>query len=155
MVYGRRSGLHSYLDSSRSRINPFTVPTEGLSDLLYDNKLIKEEYRGEFAKRLKRFAAFFKHAQIDPDAEIEFDPTLNEGLLVFVTVGIQTIDPHIGPIETSFLHWVALHRPDIYALGKEFEKQVSAETLNILRNMDRREYFETYHVRLGIADAKG
>jgi hypothetical protein len=65
----------------------------GFSGLLYDNKLIKEEYRAELAKRLKGFAAFFKHAQRDPDAEIEFDPTLNEGLLVFVTVGIQTIDP--------------------------------------------------------------
>jgi hypothetical protein len=53
----------------------------GFSGLLYDNKLIKEEYRGELAKRLKRFATFFKHAQKDPDGEIEFDPTLNEGLL--------------------------------------------------------------------------
>src|SRR3974390_288351 len=45
----------------------------GFSGLLYDNKLVKEEYRGELAKRLKRFATFFKHAQKDPNGEIEFD----------------------------------------------------------------------------------
>lgn len=121
----------------------------GFSGLLYDNKLIREEYRGDLAKRLKQFSTFFKHAQKDPDAEIMFDPTLNELLLIFVTVGIQSIEPLVGPVETSFLLWVALHRPDVYPLGIEIEKRVSAGTLKSLRKMGRREYFQAYHANLG------
>ncbi|HEV2335198.1 MAG TPA: hypothetical protein VGS13_06865 [Stellaceae bacterium] len=41
----------------------------GLSGLLFDSPLIKEECRSMWAKRMKAVATFFKHAQRDPDGE--------------------------------------------------------------------------------------
>jgi hypothetical protein len=46
-------------------------------DLLFDTDLIKDEYRNEFNKRVKRHAYFFKHADRTPDAVIDFNPEIN------------------------------------------------------------------------------
>jgi hypothetical protein len=115
---------------------------KGHKGLLFDSDVIKDEYRSEAAKLIKSSATFFKHAQKDPEAIIQFDPVINEALLFFATIGIRQIDQASGEEEEIFLHWLAIHRPDISAMGKIFEERLPIETLQDVRSMNRRQYFE-------------
>lgn len=47
-------------------------------DLLFDSTLIKDEYRREWNDGLRAHANFFKHADRDGDAVIDFDPAFSE-----------------------------------------------------------------------------
>jgi hypothetical protein len=47
-------------------------------DLLFDTDHIKDEYRSDWNKLIKRHAYFFKHADRDGDSVIDFDPDMNE-----------------------------------------------------------------------------
>ncbi|MEK7992289.1 MAG: hypothetical protein AAB403_00650 [Planctomycetota bacterium] len=50
----------------------------GLHDLLFDSDWIKDEYRKQWSDKLRANANFFKHADRDAEAELEFDPILND-----------------------------------------------------------------------------
>src|SRR5579872_5321845 len=56
-------------------------------DLLFDSVLIKDEYRSEFNKGLKKVASFFKHANHEDETEIEFDPELSEMFIMYAIAG--------------------------------------------------------------------
>src|SRR5712692_10574841 len=56
-------------------------------DLLFDSVLIRDEYRSRFNIGLKKHAYFLKHADRDPDAEIEFNPELSETFILYAICG--------------------------------------------------------------------
>ena len=44
---------------------------QGGRDLIYDSIIIKDEYRNEACRLLREHMNFFKHADDDPDSEID------------------------------------------------------------------------------------
>jgi hypothetical protein len=78
---------------------------KGLEDLLFDSDLIKDEYRKDWSRRLKADANFFKHADKDPDTEREFDPRVNQYLLLFSIAGISRMKERLEDIEPKFGSW--------------------------------------------------
>jgi hypothetical protein len=59
--------------------------------LLFDCDHVKDEYRGEFNKLVKRHAHFFKHANRDGDSVIEFDPAINGWFILYAITARQTL----------------------------------------------------------------
>jgi hypothetical protein len=66
---------------------------KGLDNLLFDTYAIKDEYRGEWAKTLKKEAAFLKHADTDPHAETLLNPV---STLIYFDVRCG-LEPHGRP----------------------------------------------------------
>ncbi len=56
-------------------------------DLLFNSLVIKDEYRSQVNIYLKKYAYFFKHADRNPDAEIEFNPELSETFILYAICG--------------------------------------------------------------------
>jgi hypothetical protein len=120
---------------------------KGLSDLLFDIDIIKDEYRGEWAKRLKADATFFKHAQRDPEAVKEFDPSVNEYLLLFCVAGLGKMGKPLGDIETTFLTWFGIQHPE-FLFKDIYSKVIAIDQLENMRGMKRQKYFDLYCQRL-------
>jgi hypothetical protein len=57
--------------------------TPSRRDLLFDSDRIKDEYRSDFNKLIKKHAYFFKHADREPEGIIEFNPNVNEMFIFF------------------------------------------------------------------------
>jgi hypothetical protein len=113
-------------------------------DLLFDSDLIKDEYRSEFNKALKRHANFFKHADRDADSVIEFDPTLSEWFVLFAILGLELLGDRKSTEEVAFVRWLHIHRPDILTpQGKQaLADLVPAENLAYLQSFTKRDFFE-------------
>jgi hypothetical protein len=120
---------------------------KGLSGLLFDTRLIKPEYRSDFANLITSPSNFFKHAQRDPDSEIEFDPILTEMILIIAVYGLANIDGNSGDIENTFMAWMAIHKPNLFT-ENIYANHFPIDQLQKLRSFNRSEFFEGYQLAL-------
>jgi len=114
---------------------------KGLKDLFFDSSRIKEERRKEFAIQAKAAATFFKHAQKDPDGEIDFRPDVNPVLLVFIATGLQRMNEPLGDLEEAFLAWFGIHYPEMLTVDV-YSENLPVDELEHVRSLSKREFLE-------------
>jgi hypothetical protein len=115
-------------------------------DLLFDSRLVKEEFRSEWSVLIKTPSGFFKHARNDPEGTIDFKPALSELLIMFAIVGLATckIDP--TPAQYAFL----LHRAFTGSAffteegRKLYLDRLSVKDLEDIRSLPKRVFLQAY-----------
>jgi hypothetical protein len=116
----------------------------GRRDLLFDSLMIKEEQRSEFNISLKKAAYFFKHADRNPDAELEFDPGLSDSFILYSICGREQCGAPQSDEESTFLWYLEIHHPEFVAKGrKPFTDVLPVEGVELIRGLSRRKFFET------------
>jgi hypothetical protein len=122
-------------------------------DLLFDSRIVKEQYRREWNGRLKQHANFFKHADKDADAKIEFNPVLSEYFILFAIVGITLSGERHSTEESAFLLWVHLHRPELLSTQgqKRFNHDIPIDQIEPVRAVAKNKFLGgfRYALRLG------
>lgn len=115
-------------------------------DLLFDTLVIKDEYRAEHVKEIKRSANFFKHADRDGEAVLEFHPALTELFFIFSILGIEFCGERNSDTEAAFIWWLSLHEPAILtdAGKKMFGETIPVEITDDLRRLPKRQFFEEF-----------
>lgn len=117
-------------------------------DLLFDSLIIKDEYRSQYNKILKRHASFFKHASRDNelDMEIEFTPGMSEMFILYASVGRDQCGEPQSEVESAFLWWFQIHNPDL--LTEQGRKAVGdlmpVEQLELIRTIPKRQFLEAF-----------
>ena len=90
-------------------------------DLIFDTFLIKDEFRGDWNKLVRRDANFFKHGDRDPEATLNFDPEFSEWFILYASVARQLCGMEQTSEESLFLWWFQINRPDFLTdAGKKF-----------------------------------
>jgi len=115
---------------------------KGLSGLMFDSPLIRNEYRADFARRTKAVATFFKHAQRDPEGELTFNPAMNEPLLVFTTYGLHLMGEPSEPPEETLMLWFMVHEPTWFERTNALGNLIQIEAFEAFRNASKRQFFE-------------
>jgi len=115
-------------------------------DLLFDSDLIKDEYRSDFNKAVKKHAYFFKHADRDSEGVIDFNTDANELFLLFAVTGRQLCGALQSQEESAFLWWIQIHRPELLteAGHKMVADHVPIETLDAIRGLSKTDFFEGF-----------
>jgi hypothetical protein len=113
-------------------------------DLLFDTDLIKDEYRSEFNNRIKRYAYFFKHADRNHDAVIDFNPEINHWLILFAVLGRELCGLPASQEESTFLWWSQIHYPELLteAGHKMIASLLDVKTLNSIRSLSKADFFQ-------------
>jgi hypothetical protein len=120
----------------------------GFSDLLYDAKVIKEEYRKDFVRALKAAPSFIKHLNQSPhegeDTAIEFPYWACMLFIQFSIYAIKKIANELSDEETAFWVWCAIQEPHLF-LKKNIDNFIPArmvETFGDVRNYKPQEFFD-------------
>ena len=116
--------------------------TSGGEDLLFDSSVIKDEFRGEFAKLIKEDANFFKHSNKDLNKTRQFNPLVNDLFLIMSTTGIQRMGK-AGDIESAYMFWLYLHHPAWFPEDSDNER-IPAERLNNMKNIKKHEFLPAF-----------
>lgn len=126
-------------------------------DLLFDTDVIKDEYRSDWNILLKKEAYFFKHADRDPDGEIEFDPEKTWGFILYAIVGRTLIGEPQSEEESAFLWWLQLHMPKLLTDdGRKFmADRVPVHTLEQIRSVPKHKFFDMWREARRIAAQGG
>jgi hypothetical protein len=117
---------------------------KGLNDLIFDSARIKDEFRGEWAKSIKKAPTFFKHAQHDPDGEIEFNAALNHLLMFILCAGLHRMGEPEGLEEMALTRWLLVHEPELF-LKQAFDR-VPVHVLEQVKGMNKAEYFNVFEL---------
>src|SRR5215203_3825480 len=81
-------------------------------DLLFDWLRVKDDGRKQINLVIKQHANFFKHADRDGDAAIEFPLSLSETFILFAILGVKHCGEPQSDEELAFLHWREMHGPN-------------------------------------------
>jgi hypothetical protein len=126
-------------------------------DLLFDTDYIKDEYRGDWNKLLKKPAWFFKHADRDPEGEIEFNTEATWGFLLYAILGRELCGSPSSEEESAFLWWLHLHHTEILSEdGRKFlTDRMPIEMIENLKSMPKAAFFQSYKEAREIARRGG
>lgn len=115
-------------------------------DLLFDSDLIKDEYRSDWNKLLKKEAYFFKHGDRDPEGEIEFNPEKSWGLILYAIVGRALAGESQSEEESAFLWWLQIHEPHLLSeQGRKFmADRVPFESLEQIRSIPKHQFWNVW-----------
>ncbi len=94
------------------------------AELLYDYGRVKKEYRKEWQRVLKQHANFFKHADNDPKATIEFSPFGNLMFLVFSIMGLGMIGEPTSRQMNVLVLWLSINKADLIS-PRVFKKRLT------------------------------
>lgn len=117
-------------------------------DLIFDSLVIKDEYRGQYNKAMKRHASFFKHASREDelDMEIEFDPVVSETFILYASVGRDQWGEPQTEVESAFLWWFQIHNPNL--LTEQGRKAIGdlmpVEQLEFIRTIPKRQFLQAF-----------
>jgi hypothetical protein len=115
-------------------------------ELLFDAPFIKPEHRREYAVAMKKHASFFKHADTDGEAVIEFHPEFSESFILFTVVGLELCGERKSAEETTYLLWFHIHSPEM--LSQEGEKFIAdtfpPHILKYLKGLPKAQFWKEF-----------
>lgn len=136
--------VHTLAAAAYQVIHDINQKKGGGADLLYDSLVIKDEYRKEFADAIKAPGNFFKHADRDTEATVEFPLEASLLFFIFAIRGLHSLGERRSASAEVFLKWLEVHRPEW--ITAEFRdrlaKALTVEGLQKLRAIPKHEYFE-------------
>jgi hypothetical protein len=139
---------YEIIHAASKRLNP------GRRALLFDTLAVKEEFRADFNKMIKRHANFFKHANMDGEDQIEFYTEMTELFLMFGVLGIADCNIPHSDEDAAYLSWVHVHHP--HFLTEQGQKKlldnVPVEVIAGMRLLQKQEFLEM--VRQARADIR-
>jgi hypothetical protein len=119
---------------------------QGGRDLLYDSLIFKDEYRQEAINHLKQDYNFFKHANKDPSAILEFDTIITELFMMFTSLGLEILGQSPDEVRGAFNIYFFLRNPHLLTeKGKaKFIDEVPEENRKYALSMPKERFFEAY-----------
>jgi hypothetical protein len=113
-------------------------------DLLYDSLVVKDEYRSKWVAIIKNPVNFFKHADNDPDAIVEFNPVSSLLFMIFCLLGLKAIGERTNDVEDTLTLWITIHEPSLVteAYKKLLAESVSLEAVAHLKAIPKGEFLK-------------
>jgi len=84
----------------------------GGTPLMLEGGMIKDEYKEDFKKQVRKAKNFFKHANSDPDETIDFNPETNEFYLLDACEGYEILTKEKNPYFTIYRGWFFYLNPN-------------------------------------------
>jgi hypothetical protein len=101
---------------------------------------IRPEKRKEIADLMRKPKNFFKHADKDPEALIEFDETASDLFVYAAIANLERLGYELSSVQKSFLVWIKALNASIFELKSikdEWAREVAAELADKLAKLPR------------------
>jgi hypothetical protein len=118
----------------------------GGRDFLFDNPYIKPGFEAIAKKHFHQHYNFFKHADRDPEASIDFDGSAPEHFITYSILGLEQLAIKHTPIRSAFMFFFILKNPTLFTeeAPQFFFRKTSSDELTKIRSLTRKEFFELY-----------
>jgi hypothetical protein len=115
---------------------------KGLSDLLFDSRIVKDEHRKEWVESITSHYNFFKHGRKDIDKVIVFRPAANDFLIFFQIAALYRMKENLLPTELAFMNWYFLDYPHL--INPEAKDRFHIEKIEQFRSLGKREFLSGF-----------
>ncbi len=104
--------VHTLAAASHQVVHDIVQQNKG-PDLIFNTLSIKDEYRKGFIRLMKEPQNFFKHADKDPQGEIDFYHAMPEFFIMMTLVGLEFLKVPYDGYRAAFSHWFTIHHPEV------------------------------------------
>lgn len=120
--------LHTLAAASHEIVRDVTKKTCASPMLLEEavNNYIYPERKDEFITALNKARNFFKHANHDHDATLDFNPIQTEFLLLDVCIQYQKLTSELPPLMRAYLAWFMLNNKSLFRFPNEVSQQLDS-----------------------------
>lgn len=88
---------------------------------------------------------FFKHANRDPHEILEFDPVINEFLILFAIKGLDALGEQVSDMHNAFSYWLVLHKPYLMKEGATNPFQpFTSQQIESIKTLSKREFLDAF-----------
>jgi hypothetical protein len=120
---------------------------KGLTGLIFDSPIVRPERRAKWAEGATRHFNFFKHGRKDIDKTIDFQPEVNDFLILFLIIGLDRMEEELSFLEQAFRNWQFINRPEF--LIENAYKNVGLNDVEILRCLHKHEFLHEFRKAWG------
>jgi len=138
--------IHSLAYAAYDVIHTLSKKHGRRQTLILDSDLVKDEHRKVSRDAVRRTGNFFKHADHDPDATLEFQPDINEFFIFFAILGVELMGITLTNFERAFTVWTCLQRPEMMTQQGRvmFSERFPVDALDDIRKMPKSEFFQVW-----------
>ena len=115
-----------------------------IESLIFDYDRIKPEAKRQWADLVKGAANFFKHAKLDADAEIDFEPMLTEYFIAMSIHGLHSMSEALNATEGAFKTWMLLHKQEVLTdeTIRTLNQSFDIKTIDGLKTIPKQEFLQ-------------
>lgn len=103
-------------------------------------ELVKPEFQRMIRDKANEAENFFKHADRDHEARLDFNPDLTDLHLIDACAQYHKLTGEEPPLFVAYRIWFLVHRPDCFLLPDELKSVFKANAASIVE-MGRTEFF--------------
>lgn len=135
--------IHTLAAAAYNVIRDVTAKRGAEPMMLKDQMIeyVKPEYKQMFREKVNEAENFFKHADRDHEATLDFNPDMSELLILDACLQYQRLTGELPPLFLIYRGWIIANYPDIYIFPEELKRTVHA-TAPSVREMGRVKYFD-------------
>jgi len=85
----------------------------GLASVLRQWPGVRPEHKKELRSLFTRYENFFKHADKDPEALLDFNPEATEVFIFDAVLIYRSLTQEVSPILETFKAWMLVHKPHL------------------------------------------
>lgn len=112
----------------------------GAPTILREPQGIRPEYKKQIHELVRRNENFFKHADEDPDAILDFNPEATEMYMLDVVVTYESLTQEVSPIQSVFKSWIFLQKPNL--MNEIARKKMEEDTRGLnMTGISKAEFF--------------
>lgn len=140
--------VHTLACAAHQIVHDINTDKSG-DELLFDSNAIKDEFRIEFVRMMKRSMNFFKHADKDPDPDgsIEFDTRTTELFILFAILGLERLKYAHSFDTAAFVLYYAIKNPHL--VTKHFSERVQFEKSTALPSISKADFIKQFNAARG------
>jgi hypothetical protein len=154
---GDEVAIHTLMFAAYEILNALNQKqhNENATLLGFVKKNWKPEEVEEIMQLVKAPMKFFKHADRDPHAVLEFSPSGTDVLLPLVVSAFMDLGEQITDLQHAFLQWLSLHNEAFKDLSKPFEERHTSEDMVKIRRLTKREFLNEFFHALARDRSRG
>ena len=135
--------VHTLACAAHQIVHDINTAKEG-DELLLDSLSIRDEFRKEYVREMKKAMNFFKHADKDPNpiGVVEFSPPITELFILFAILGLQRFGERFTETTSAFLLFYAIKNPRL--VTKEFSDRIKIEDVANLPAIPKPEFLKQF-----------
>lgn len=126
---------------------------QGIETILRGASGVRPEYKKEYRRIVSSYENFFKHADKDASALLDFNPETTEIFLFDAVLTYETLTKEISPVLSALKTWMFIKRPNLIN-EKDRDKLVPMLAQSQLATLTKADFFtqwQTVSLRSGIA----
>ncbi len=115
--------IHTLTAAAHGILSDLNIKFQG-NPMIVSDYLFKKDFKKQINQQITKYRNHFKHADRDPEATMDFNPSVNEVYIFDCCLKYEELTGEAIPSLTIFKHWFASGNVDTFSFDSEKRERI-------------------------------